>query len=299
MARIGFIGLGTMGGPMARQLVRAGHQVAGFDLGAAAVQDHAAAGGEAAATAAAAVAEADFAITMVPDAPQVRQVLFADGGLAQAMDPGCLFIEMSTIHPRETDAIRTALAELGIAMVDAPVGRTSTEAESGELLIMAGGEAGDLARAQPLFAAMGSTIINCGGPGLGARMKIVNNFMSVALNGLTAEALVLAEAVGLSPALALGVLQGTTAGLGHLNTTYPSKVLQGDLSPGFKVDWAFKDLGLALDLARSVQAAVRHGEAAQPLYEQARRQGRGGQDWTAVYQVARRQAGLEDGGDEG
>ncbi len=284
-----------MGGGMARQLLRAGHEVIGFDSDAAVADKLATAGGAVASSAAEAATGAQFAITMVPDAPQVQQAVFGDDGLAQGLDTGCLFIEMSTIHPQQTDSIRAELAKRGIAMVDAPVGRTSVEAESGDLLIMAGGQEDDLARAQPLFEAMGSTIINCGGPGLGARMKIVNNFMSVALNGLTAEALVLAEAVGLRPSLAMEVLQGTTAGLGHLNTTYPGKVLRGDLSPGFKVDWAFKDLRLALDLARSVEVEARHGEAAQPLYEEARQQGRGGQDWTAVYQVARRQAGLEDG----
>ncbi len=179
------------------------------------------------------------------------------------------------------------MAERGIAMVDAPVGRQQSHAVAGKLLIMVGGADADVERARPILDLMGDTIIHCGPVGMGARMKIVNNYMSIALNVLAAEALILAERSGLDPDLARRVMLGTAAGQGHFGSTYPSKVLKGDLTPGFMVDLAHKDLGLALDLARDIGAPVATGAASREAYDQARAQDRGRQDWTAIYAMMR------------
>jgi 4-hydroxybutyrate dehydrogenase/sulfolactaldehyde 3-reductase len=148
---------------------------------------------------------------------------------------------------------------------------------------MVGGAEGDVARARPILDCMGDTIIHCGPVGSGARMKLVNNFMSITLNATTAEALALAEASGLEVELARKVMLGTVAGTGHMGTTYPAKVLKGDLSPGFMIDLALKDLRLALDLGQAVGVGLETGRTAEKAYVEATQAGHGRHDWTALY----------------
>jgi 4-hydroxybutyrate dehydrogenase/sulfolactaldehyde 3-reductase len=278
---------------MARNLLRGGHAVAGFDLHAAALEQHVAHGGSAAVSAAEAARGAEVVFTMLPTGTDVHRALFAAGGAAEGMAPGTLVIDMSTVHPRESDAIRSELAELMIAMVDAPVGRTSAHAHTGELLVMVGGEPGDLERARPLLALLGDPIVDCGGPGTGARLKIVNNFLSIGLNVLTAEALTLAESSGLSVPLAIDVMSGTAAGQGHMATTYPNKALAGDLSPAFMLALAAKDLRLALAWGEDLESPLDLGRAALATYQEALDADRGGLDWTAIYPFLRERAGLD------
>jgi len=277
---------------MARNLLRGKHRVRGFDLQAEALKRHVEAGGQGAASAAEAARGAEFVITMLPTAEHVRSALLGGGGALEGLAAGTLVIDMSTIHPLASDGIRAALEAQGVAMLDAPVGRTSAHAREGKLLIMAGGGAEDIVRARPLLALLGDTIVDCGGAGRGIRMKIVNNFLSIALAALTGEALCLAEAAGLEQEVVTRVLMGTAAGQGHLATTFPNKVLAGDLRPDFRLDLAHKDLGLALDFAAAEQVPVALGAAARQLYSAARAQGRGDQDWTAVYLALRELTGL-------
>lgn len=291
--RIAFIGLGTMGLPMAHTLVKGGHEVAGFDVQADAVAKHVDHGGIGAGSAAEAFGAADLVITMLPNAEHVRAALLGPDGAREALPQSALVVDMSTIHPLESDAIRAALADQGIGMVDAPVGRTSLHAIEGKLLILAGGTASDIGRAQPAFDCMGDETVDCGGPGTGIRMKIVNNFMSIANNVLTAEALTLAEKIGLEVDLARRVMAGTAAGQGHMNTTYPAKVLKGDLTPAFMLDLAHKDIGLALEVAGSANVPAPLGAAAREQYTLARGQGRSSEDWTAIYAMMRELAGLK------
>jgi 4-hydroxybutyrate dehydrogenase / sulfolactaldehyde 3-reductase len=284
---IGFIGVGTMGAPMARNLIRGGLEVSVFDVRSAAVQSVVADGASAASSAADAARAADCVITMLPNGEHVEAALFGPDGIVDAMSRDALYIDMSTIAPAVTDRHAGLLHERGVEMLDAPVGRQSQHAVEGKLLIMVGGTDAALARAMPIFERLGDTIIHCGPVGAGARMKVVNNFMSIALNVTTAEALTLAEASGLDPELARQVMLGTAAGQGHMGTTYPAKVLNGDVSPGFMIDLADKDLGLALDLAASLTLPVPTGAAAKTVYEQAKEQGRGREDWTAIYAMLR------------
>ncbi|ASC64438.1 gamma-hydroxybutyrate dehydrogenase [Achromobacter denitrificans] len=289
---IAFIGLGAMGLPMARNLVKGGFAVTGFDLDANALDSLEQAGGKRAASARAAAEGAGLVIAMLPTAAHIRAALEGEGGALAALTHASLFINMSTILPQETDAIAALLAECGLRMLDSPVGRSAMEAERGTLLILASGSGPDKARAQEALLCMGNQIIDCGEVGGGSRVKVVNNFMGISLNALTAEALTLAEACGLSVELALQVMRGTIAGLGHMNITYPNKVLRGDLSAGFQVDLAHKDLGLALELASRSRACVPMGSAAYQSYTAARAQGLGAQDYSAIYPLMRSLAGL-------
>jgi 4-hydroxybutyrate dehydrogenase/sulfolactaldehyde 3-reductase len=287
LQKIGFVGVGTMGAPMARNLLEGGFELRAFDVDPAALARIAGEGATAAGSAAEAASAADCVITMLPNGEHVEAALLGEGGIADAMRRDALYVDMSTIAPAITDRLVRLMAERAIEMVDAPVGRQVQHAIKGKLLIMAGGSEAAVARAMPVFEKLGDTIVHCGPAGSGSRMKVVNNFMSITLNVTTAEALSLAEASGLDPDLARKVMLGTAAGQGHMGTTYPAKVLKGDLSPGFMIDLAHKDLGLALDLAASLGVAAPTGLAAREVYAQAQAQGRGRQDWTAIYAMTR------------
>ncbi|MFL2845024.1 MAG: sulfolactaldehyde 3-reductase [Candidatus Puniceispirillaceae bacterium] len=285
MARIGFIGLGAMGLCMARNLISNGHKVIGFDFSKVAMDAHVENGGEIAISAAEASAEANFAIAMLPNGDAVKQATLGPSGVAQKLPKGSLFIDMSTIYPLETDQIRQDLQDQSISMVDAPVGRTSVEAELGKSLFMVGAEKCDFEAVQPILACMGDTFIDCGGPGKGSRMKIVNNLMTTSLNVLTAEVLTFSEATGLDQNIALEVMGGTAAGRGHMSTTYPSKVLRGDLEPAFMIDLAKKDLDIAIKFSKTLDVPISLAIQAEKIYTEAQVDGRGQQDWTAIFDM--------------
>ena len=193
---------------------------------------------------------------------------------------GALVIDMSTIHPFETDSIRNELHQHSIRMLEAPVGRTSDQAKIGKFLFMVGAESEDIKKAKPILDCMGDTIIDCGGPGTGSRMKIVNNLMSTAMNVLTAEVLAFSDNIGLNRDLAIAVMNGTTAGKGHMSTS--QKVLKDDLSPLFMVDLAKKDLDIILNCAKEINSPLTMSDEAEKVYSQAQEEGRGAQDWTAI-----------------
>ncbi len=287
MEKVGFIGLGTMGLPMAQNLLKGGYLVSGYDVNKKSVEDLVASGGTAATSPIDAVTDADFVITMLPTGKSVREVLFGEAGVAKTIPKDAVYIDMSTVSPVDTDDFRKCLVSHNVRMVDAPVGRQSVNAEEGTLLIMVGAEETDLERTRPLFNCMGDTIIHCGDPGKGSRMKIVNNYMSIVLNVLTAEALTLAERAGLDLDLAIGVMTGTVAGKGHMSTTYPTKVLQGNVAPGFKIDLAAKHLGLALEFSKTLRSPVVVGAAARHIYSMAQASGRGDDDWTAIFETVK------------
>jgi 4-hydroxybutyrate dehydrogenase/sulfolactaldehyde 3-reductase len=280
---VAFVGLGTMGRPMALNILKRGFAVRAFDIITAAVDPLAAAGATPAASAADAARGADVVITMLPNSSHVEEAAFGPAGVVEGMAQTALYMDMSTIAPATTDALARRLAERGIHMVDAPVGRQQQHAVDGKLLIMVGGEDADVARARPILECMGDTIIHCGPIGSGARMKLVNNFMSITLNATTAEALALAEASGLDVELARKVMLGTVAGTGHMGSTYPAKVLKGDLSPGFMIDLALKDLRLALELGEKLRLTLDTGRTAEKAYVAAAEAGHGRHDWTALY----------------
>lgn len=292
MSAIGFIGLGQMGAPMASNLLRQGHQLRVFDVNPDAIQTLAAKGAQSATTPAQAAEGAEFVMTMLPNGDLVREVLFGEHGICESLAKNALVIDMSTIHPLQTDRLISDMAERGFSMMDVPVGRTSDHAVAGTLLLLAGGTAQQVERARPVLMAMGNALINAGGPGMGIRVKLINNYMSIALNALSAEAAVLCEALGLSFDIALQVMSGTPAGKGHFTTSWPNKVLKGDLSPAFMIDLAHKDLGIALDVANQLHVPMPLGAASREVYSQARAAGRGREDWTAILEQVRASAGL-------
>ena len=279
--RVGFIGLGTMGGAMVRNLATKGFACAAHDVSAAAaarVADVCRIAG----SPAQAADGVDALITMLPTSAHTRDALFGTRGAAAALAPGALVVEMSTGDAAETDRIGAELAAHGLRCIDAPVGRTPREAAEGRALVMVGASEADLEDARRMFEAMADTIVHVGPFGTGIRLKLVNNYMSMVGMVLTGEALMFAAKLGLDRDTAVRVLSGTTAGRGQLLTNFPRKVLAGDVTPDFPLRMGLKDIQLALNLAGSVGAPLGLGGYAREMFALARSWGREEEDCTAM-----------------
>ena len=250
MTTTGFVGLGAMGQPMAANLVRKGHDLIVYDIAQNRTPPLRDLGAAVAGSVGEVAEKAGIVVTMVPDSPQVEDIVFGPGGILEAGEAGQLVMDMSTIAPETTDRIAGALQKAGRAFVDAPVGRLAANAEAGTSLFMVGASDTDLERVRPLLEAMGDTILHCGGPGAGIRSKLVNNFLVMGINQINAEALALAQGFGLDLATTLNVVGGTTAANGQLSINWPNKVLKDDLAPGFRIALAHKDVSLAVEAAR-------------------------------------------------
>jgi 4-hydroxybutyrate dehydrogenase/sulfolactaldehyde 3-reductase len=290
--RVGFVGLGTMGLPMAKRVVGGGFPLAAYDVRAEPVDALVQLGARAATSPREAGDGADVVITMLPDSPDVERAVLGPDGVLEGLRPGAVLIEMSTIDPAMTKRVARAVQEKGAQMLDAPVGRSSAAAVQGELIIMVGGEADLLERCRPILARMGTTIHHCGPLGAGATIKVINNLVSSSILTAVAEGMVLGVKAGLDPDLIVDVLSGTAAGCWQLENVFRNKVMQGDFAPGFKASLAFKDLGLAQALARDNGVPLFVGSLARQLYELTRAQGKGDQDWGAYTAVLEELAGI-------
>ncbi|SDC20745.1 3-hydroxyisobutyrate dehydrogenase [Belnapia rosea] len=290
MARIGFVGLGNMGGPMARNLLKAGHQVMGFDLVPEALAALAAAGGIAAASAAEAASGAEFVITMLPAGRHVREAWLGTGGMAAASAPGAVLIDCSTI---DVATAREVAAGAGHPMLDAPVSGGTMGAEAGTLTFMVGGPDEAYAAATPILSAMGRTLVHCGGAGAGQAAKACNNMMLAANMIITAEAFVLAEKLGLTHQ-ALFDVASKSSGQSWALTTYcpvpgpvPSSPANRDYKPGFAAALMAKDLGLAQEAAATAGAVTPLGAEALALYRRFLEDGKGDADFSGIIQMLR------------
>lgn len=279
---IAFIGLGTMGAPMARNLVRGGHALAVFDVAERAVAPFRSLACRVAASARDAAQGAQAVMTMLPDSAHVREALLGPQGACASLAPGALVIEMSTIAASASLEIARELERMGYRMIDAPVGRTPRDAAAGTLLVIAGGSAEDVAEARPLLECLADSIVHAGPQGHGIKLKLVNNYMATVGAVLTAEALTLANKAGLDRAATVKVLSSTTAGRGHLIVNYPRKVLAGDVTPDFPMRMAVKDVGHALALGSELGSPLMLGAIAREMFSLAGPWGRADQDWTAV-----------------
>ncbi|MDT0447705.1 3-hydroxyisobutyrate dehydrogenase [Streptomyces hesseae] len=272
---VGFIGLGHMGGPMAANLVKAGHRVRGYDLVAESLKTAVAAGVEPAASAADAAAGADVVITMLPAGRHVL-ALYQDEGLLAAAAPGTLFIDCSTIDVADARAAHEAAVEAGHLALDAPVSGGVTGAEAGALTFMAGGGEAEFTRAEPLLAAMGKKSVHCGGPGAGQAAKICNNMILGISMIAVGEAFVLGESLGLSHQALFDVASTSSGQCWALTSNcpvpgpVPASPANRDYRPGFAAPLMAKDLGLAADALRAsgigsafgIEAAKRYAEYA-------------------------------------
>jgi 2-hydroxy-3-oxopropionate reductase len=277
----GVIGLGLMGKPMARRLLGAGFTVSVFNRSPGAVEELASEGAHPRRSARAVAEASDVVITMLPDGPDVDAVLRGPDGVFAGARPGTLAIDMSTIAPATAVELAAAARSAGLGFLDAPVSGGSEGAAAGTLTIMAGGEATDFARAEPVFRALGTTITHCGPSGAGQIVKACNQLV-VALNiaGLS-EALVLAARSGVDPQTVVRVLGGGLAGSRVLELR-GAAMAAGDFTPRGKASAHRKDLGIIMDLARRANVALPATAVVDQLFSAVLAHQRGNLDHTAL-----------------
>ena len=286
MTRIAFLGLGHMGLPMALNLVKAGHEVHGFDLMPAAIEAARTAGIPVAGSGAEAVADAEVVITMFPAGKHV--ITAYQDELLAAAKPGTLFIESSTIAVDEARTAHQLAIDAGHRNVDAPVSGGVVGAEAGTLAFMVGGADADFAAALPLLEAMGKRIVHCGGPGLGQAAKVCNNMVLAISQIAVAEAFVLGERLGLEHQALFDVVSQASGQCWSITTNcpvpgpVPTSPANRDYQPGFAGALMAKDLGLALQAIEQTGTDARLGRLAQQLYAAFAEGGGAGRDFSGI-----------------
>jgi 3-hydroxyisobutyrate dehydrogenase len=288
--KIGFIGTGAMGRPMARNLITKGFGVMAFDVAPAALEAAAALGAQRAGSSAEAAKQADVVVTMLPSSSHVEAAYLGATGVLEGIRAGRLCIDMSTIEPGVSRRVAEALRGRGARFIDAPVSGGVPRAEEGTLAIMVGGEAADVAEARPILAAMGSTVIHVGPVGSGEVAKLCNNLIAGVAAVAVSEAFRIAEGFGVDPRVLTEVIaksSGNTWLMEHMHPV-PGLVDRAastrGYAPGFTTDLMAKDLGLAVNAARTLRVPVVVAPAAQQVLRLASSHGWGGKDFTAVYQ---------------
>ncbi len=289
--RIGFIGLGIMGFPMATNLVKAGFGVSGYSRTSATRERFAASGGEVACSVADATRNADMVITMLPDTPDVQEIAMGPGGVFESAASGLIYCDMSTISPVTAREIGLKGRERHLRVLDAPVSGGEAGARDASLSIMVGGDASDFEIARPVLDAMGKTVIRVGSNGAGQTVKAANQLIVAGTIDLVAEAIVLLEASGgVDVKLAIEVMSGGLAGSRILERKAPG-MLARDFKPGFRVDLHHKDLGIVLATARDSNVAVPLTALVAQMMGALRANGDGSLDHTALLKVVERLSG--------
>jgi len=271
---MGFIGLGIMGGPMAANLVKAGHAVVGYNRRPEPIERLVAAGGRGASNVAEAVAGADVVITMLPDSPDVQTVALGEDGVFANAKPGLLYIDGSTIRPAVSADLAAEGAKRGIRVVDAPVSGGEQGAVDASLSIMVGGSPEDFAAARPVLEAVGKTVVHVGPPGAGQTVKAANQLIVAGTIQLVSEAIVFLEAHGVDMESAIKVLAGGLAGNAILDRN-AAGMLARRFDPGFRIDLHHKDLGIVQAAAREAGVVIPVGALVSQLVASLRAQGHG------------------------
>jgi 2-hydroxy-3-oxopropionate reductase len=290
--RVAFIGLGIMGSPMAVHLQQAGHQVSGYNKTRDRSGPLVAAGGRKADSIADAVADVDVVAVMVPDSPDVQEVLLGVGGVFESAKPGTLVIDFSSIRPDVTTELAAAGRERGFRLLDAPVSGGEAGAKNAALSIMVGGEAADFEAARPIFEAVGKTIVHVGPNGAGQTVKAANQLIVGTHIQVLAEALVFLEAYGVDTSAALDVLGGGLAGSKVLEQKR-GNMLDRSFQPGFRIDLHHKDMGIVTSAAREAGVVLPVGAVVAQLMASARANGDGQLDHSALLRGVERLSGRE------
>ncbi len=293
MARIGFIGLGNMGTPMALNLIKAGHALTGFDVFPKGMEAVKSAGGKAGASAAAIAGDCEIVVTMLPSGKEVREVYLGPDGIVGKAKPGTLFIDCSTIDVETARAVAKVAEAKGLPMLDAPVSGGVGGAQGGTLTFMVGGSDAAFAKAAAIFAAMGKTIVHAGGAGAGQAAKICNNMILGISMIAVSEAFVLAEKLGLDKQKLFDI-SSKSSGQCWSMTSYcpvpgpvPASPANRDYQAGFTAAMMLKDLKLAQDAARASSATTPLGREAAALYGKYVESGEGGKDFSGIIRFLR------------
>ncbi|GFG50398.1 2-hydroxy-3-oxopropionate reductase [Mycolicibacterium agri] len=290
MTNIAFIGLGIMGSPMAIHLAKAGHEVVGFNRTPEKTRPLVEAGGRAAESIADAVADAEVVCVMVPDSPDVTDVLAGEGGVFDSAKSGTLIIDFSSIRPDVTTQLAEQAAARGMRLLDAPVSGGEAGAKNAALSIMVGGEAEDFAAAKPFFDIVGKTVVHVGPSGSGQTVKAANQLIVAANIEALAEAVVFLEAYGVDTTAALEVLGGGLAGSKVLDQK-KQNMLDRSFDPGFRIELHHKDLGIVTAAAREAGVVAPLGGLVAQLMASALANGDGGLDHSALLRGVERLSG--------
>ncbi|MHB1133546.1 MAG: NAD(P)-dependent oxidoreductase [Chloroflexota bacterium] len=292
---VGVIGLGLMGGGIAKNLLAKGFAVSVYDMAPAAVARLVALGATGADSPAAVGESAQVVISVVPDSPQVQEALLGPRGALRGAKPGTIFVDCSTIDPAASQAIGDQVRAAGCGFVDCGMGGTSTHAEAGTLLFMVGATAEDFALVEPVLRAAAGQIIHCGGPNTGITTKVINNTLAASILSADLEALVLGRKAGVSTEALLAVFRATAANNPALHAQIPNEVLANNYEPGFKAWMMHKDLGLGQNLAARLGVPLFALAPARQLYSAALAKGQGDRAHTIVAQLLEEIVGVKIG----
>lgn len=288
--KIGFIGLGIMGKPMCKNLLKAGHECTIYDIVEEAAREAVGAGAVKCESAAQAASGRELVITMLPNSPQVKQVVLGENGIADAMDEGCVFVDMSSIAPLASKEIGAALAAKNIEMLDAPVSGGEPKAVDGTLSIMVGGKKEIYDKVKEVLLCMGSSAVYCGDLGAGNTTKLANQIV-VALNiAACAEAFTLSKKAGVDPELVFDAIRGGLAGSTVMDAKVPM-MLDGNDKPGFKIDLHIKDLNNALETGHGVGMGLPLTAQVMEMMQQLAADGFGGKDHSALVKYYEKMTG--------
>jgi 2-hydroxy-3-oxopropionate reductase len=291
--KIGLIGLGIMGKPMAKNLVKAGYDLYVSDLKKESVNEVVGCGAKAA-TNKEIGEQCDVVLTMLPNSPQVKQVMLGANGLINVMHSGQVFIDMSSINPVASKEIAAELAKKGIEMLDAPVSGGEPKAIDATLSFMVGGRQEIFDEYKELLETMGSSVTRCGDIGAGNTTKLANQLIVACNIQALAEALTLAQKAGVDPHLVFEAIKGGLAGSTVMNAKAPM-MMEGNDAPGFRIDLHIKDLNNVLDCAHSVGAPVPMAAEAQEVLQWLHNQGKGAADHSAMAQYYEKLTGIKIG----
>ncbi len=297
--RVGFIGLGIMGKPMAQHILEAGYSLTVHNRSRGAVDELVALGADAAPSPAEVAANSDIVFTCLPDSPDVEAVATGPQGIAEGIRPGSIYVDCSTISPVTTKAVAATIGATGAEMLDAPVSGGQIGAENATLAIMVGGSAEAFERVKPIFDVMGKNVVHVGPTGAGQVAKAANQIVVAMTHAAVAEALVLAAKNGVDPAKVVQAISGGAARCWALENRAP-RVLERDFEPGFYAAYHLKDLGIALDAARDSGAVLPATAVVRQLYQSLVSNGKGRLDHSAIIQVIESLSDVEvRGGVEG
>ena len=292
MKKIGFIGLGIMGKPMSKNLLKAGYPLVVYDIVAETVDEVVKAGAEKGTSPKDVAAKADAIITMLPNSPHVKEVVLGKNGIIETMRPGSILIDMSSIAPLVSREVAAALAAKKIRMLDAPVSGGEPKAIDATLSIMVGGNQADFDEYLPILKTMGASVVLCGEIGAGTVTNLANQIVVAANIAAVSEALVLATKAGVNPELVFQAIRGGLAGSTVMDAKAPM-MLNRNFKPGFRINLHIKDLNNVLDTAKGISAPTPLTEEAMKMMLSLRDDGMGDNDHSALVRYYEKIAGIE------
>ena len=292
MGQIGFIGLGIMGKPMARNLLKAGYSLVVYDVASAPVAELTAAGAEAGESSSDTARRVEMVITMLPDGPDVEKAVLGPGGVLEGARPGSMVVDMSSISPTVSQKVAAACSEKGVEFLDAPVSGGEPKAVDGTLAIMVGGKSEVFEKALPVLQKMGSSVTLTGPAGAGNVTKLANQIMVACNIAAMGEALVLATRAGLDPEVVFNAVKGGLAGSTVLNAKAPM-VIARNFKPGFRIRLHQKDLRNALLAAESMKVSLPITSLVQQMLMALMNEGKGDLDHSAIVTFIEGMAGIE------